>query len=96
MDVTRTSGHQYLNELSQWDHERLAQLLHTIKGTALISGYDCDLYQRLYYGWHAVSKTTQTQGKPATEMLWMHPKAASWWYVEGDEMPATLAKVPNV
>lgn len=48
---------QYHHEMNDTGHEKLARKLQTIKGMAIISGCDTDLYRRLYAGWQIKSKT---------------------------------------
>lgn len=67
---------RYTHEMTDGDHRELASMLHRVKGLVLISGYDCPLYRELYAGWHAVSKTTTTNGNSkAIEYLWISPRA---------------------
>jgi DNA adenine methylase len=49
---TRPGGTQYSNELSDKDHEGLAEVLHRCKGFVAVSGYDSGLYRDLYADWH--------------------------------------------
>ena len=46
---SRQNIDSYKYEMSNEDHERLAGVLHSIKGKAVISGYRCDLMDRLYF-----------------------------------------------
>lgn len=66
----------YSHEMSDNDHRALADLLRSVQGMVIISGYMCDLYQELYGDWMCVSKDTKTNGNnPATEYLWISPAA---------------------
>lgn len=49
---TRSSKKRYAFEMDDSDHIRLAQELKNIKGMAMISGYDSDLYNELYSDWN--------------------------------------------
>jgi len=70
---SRGDSKAYLFEMSEDEHEDLAEALHRIKGKAAVSGYRCALMERLYKGWkrhdappkrcHSVKKTRQ-------EALW--------------------------
>lgn len=60
----------YRHETTDDDHKQLAQVLHGIKGMAILSGYPSDLYCRLYNNWHMIETTTRTdRGKAVTECL---------------------------
>ena len=45
---TRGDTKAYSKEMSDQDHEELAQALNSVQGLAAISNYDCDLMSRLY------------------------------------------------
>jgi len=49
---TRASKTVYKHEYSLDQHEQLLWLLGRIKGKAIISGYDCDLYARMLKDWY--------------------------------------------
>lgn len=44
--------HYYGNTFTQDDHRTLAELLHGIKGQAMVSHYQNSLYDELYQGWN--------------------------------------------
>ncbi len=75
---TRISG-QYKHEMSDIDHLALIDVLKNIKGMAILSGYDNEIYAGL--GWK--KETTQcisASGKSddaRTECLWISPRAAA-------------------
>lgn len=72
----KTSAYQH--EMATEDHERLADTLMGIKGMALVSGYECDLYARLYAGWRRVQyETIADGGDTRTEVLWISPRAVT-------------------
>lgn len=48
---SRVSGNTYAFEMADEDHAELADMLCSIRGRAVISGYRCDLYDRLYRDW---------------------------------------------
>jgi DNA adenine methylase len=69
----------YRHELTNADHVRLAGLLQGIAGVAVVSGYDCPLYEALYTrrGWGLVRlQATDQAGGRRTECLWLHPRCA--------------------
>lgn len=75
---TRTSPNVYHAEMSDSEHQRLAQLLHACKARVVVSGYPSDLYQELYDGWRRVdiSIANHASGgrkkKRETECLWLN------------------------
>ena len=62
----------YLHEMSDDGHRRLAQLLHSVQGMAIVSGYPGTLYDELYGDWRREcfdalnDNSTQVQ-----ECIWM-------------------------
>jgi DNA adenine methylase len=73
---TRTENHRdmYRFELSDDDHRELAEVVHSLKGMSIISGYDSKLYQELYTGFHLMKKKTRkNNGREAIECLWLSP-----------------------
>ena len=77
-DTRTTSTHGYYsNEMSDEDHEELAEAAHAARAAVVISGYPGPLYSRLYQDWHTVKLpywTVQGNGtrQPRMEMLWMN------------------------
>ena len=76
---TRTSNSKaYRFEMTDADHEGLADALHGVKGLVVLSGYECPLYSRLYAGWHMTGKVTScngnTKGQSRIERLWLSPR----------------------
>lgn len=65
----------YKHELTDDDHVVLAARLNTLKGMVVVSGYDSELYDRLYAGWHKVKAMAQTHNSKiqAVETLWLSP-----------------------
>jgi len=56
---TRTSAKRYIYEMDDDAHRKLAEVLNTVKGMVILSGYDCPLYSELYdASWTRVSKET--------------------------------------
>ena len=48
---SRTDRRAYAHEMSNLEHERLAELLNSVHGRVAVSGYRCELLDRLYAGW---------------------------------------------
>lgn len=73
---TRDKGSDYRHEMTDADHRRLADVLHSLKGAVVLSGYDCDLYRSLYGDWHRVDRAAMADGaRPRTEVLWLSQNA---------------------
>lgn len=57
-------------------HSDLAGLLHSIKGMAIVSGYESELYETLFRDWKKFSiqsRTTKTT-TIKTEVIWLSPR----------------------
>lgn len=64
---------QYRFEMTDGDHEELLQVLTKIKAKAMISGYDCELYDKYLCGWRKEQIKSRTQSlAKRTETLWMN------------------------
>lgn len=64
----------YCHDMTDEDHEDLADLLKRVKGMVVVSGYACPLYDRLFGEWrqHAI-KAHADGGGARTEVLWFSP-----------------------
>lgn len=67
----------YSHELNTADHERLAALLHSLKGMVVLSSYPSPLYQRLYgERWRPITRKAFADGaREKTEVLWLNRAA---------------------
>lgn len=80
---TKTKGgrfyHRYAHEMDeQADHERLLSTLNASSSMIMLSGYRCDLYDRMLVGWTRLDRNAQMDGQvQKTESLWLNPLAAS-------------------
>jgi DNA adenine methylase len=73
---SRDSGDDYRFEMTDDDHRKLSEVLHSVQGMVVLSGYDCELYQELYKDWHKVTRKAHADwGRPRTECLWISPTA---------------------
>jgi DNA adenine methylase len=79
---TRAAEHRkaYAHEMDEAAHVLLAERLHALKGMVTLSGYDSELYRRLYAGWWRTERETFANGrgavKPArVEVLWLNDAA---------------------
>ena len=53
---------------------QLAEVLHGLRGMVIVSGYRCDLYDRLYAGWRMHERIAHADGaRRRTEVLWISP-----------------------
>src|SRR6266700_2039288 len=77
----RGDAKAYGYEMTDAEHEKLAKLLHSVRGAVALSGYRCALMDRLYGDWHRVDADTRlcnsSKGE-RTESLWTNydPSAA--------------------
>lgn len=72
-----TPGHGYRHEMSDADHELLAGAAHALTGMVLLSGYRCDLYDRLYADWERVDRKHRVQGgRRSVESVWRNQAAS--------------------
>lgn len=72
----RQSLGAYAHEMDSAMHAELLQTLTTIKGMAIISGYETVLYESMLTGWDkksTLSRTTNTQ-RPKRETIWISPQ----------------------
>lgn len=64
----------YAFEMTNDDHEKLVVALNSLKGKAILSGYDHEIYGGLSY-WHKVTKEARVQQDGTkVECLWLCPK----------------------
>ena len=64
--------HTYTFEMTDQQHVALAEKLHGIQGLAAVSGYRCELYDRLYADWQRVDREALADGATSrTESLWL-------------------------
>ena len=65
----------YLHGMTDNDHESLSIVLHQVQGFVILSGYSCELYNRLYSGWelHQIESTTNKNAKKV-ESIWINKK----------------------
>lgn len=74
---TRDKGGDYRHEMTDEDHEYLADLLKSLHGMVVLSGYPSALYQRHYGTWYRVERMALADGaRQRTEVLWLNEAAA--------------------
>ena len=71
----RGDSKAYGYEMTNTEHERLAEILHSVRGAVALSGYRCGLMDRLFKNWHRVDADTRlcnsSKGE-RTESLWIN------------------------
>lgn len=73
----RRGNAAYAYELTDADHEQLAEVLHGLSGMVVLSGYRSDLYAALYPDWQVVERGHLADGaRPRVECLWLNRHAA--------------------
>lgn len=66
--------HGYSYEMEGAEHEDLAEFLGDLEGMVVVSGYRCELYDRIYDGWATIEKDALADGaRPRVECLWLSP-----------------------
>ena len=71
--LSTRSRRQYRFEMTDNDHEELLQVLRKSKAKIMVSGYDCDLYDRYLHNWRKEQTRSRTQSlQQRTETLWMN------------------------
>jgi DNA adenine methylase len=74
INTRQTQGDDYAAELTDDNHRELVDLLLTIKGSAILSGYNTQLYLPLERdGWKTISHVKLAGEKYKEEMLWIKP-----------------------
>lgn len=74
----RGASHGYRHEMTNDEHVELAHVLRSVDGMVMLSGYDCELYSKLYGDWLRMERTTLADGaRPRVESLWLNPAAES-------------------
>lgn len=78
MSTRGDTGKDYRYELTEDDHAELAELLRSVQGYVVLSGYPSDLYDELYAGWQQVKRKSLADGaRERTEVLWLSPRTAA-------------------
>jgi DNA adenine methylase len=82
---TLRKGKGYRHEMTDDDHRALAEVLRSVEGMVVLSGYACELYDRdLYPDWDRREKATHGDGAvKRTEVLWLNPACRSALAQEG-------------
>lgn len=78
---SRASFNDYKYEFTKNDHIDLADQLHNIKGKAMVSGYNSDLYDELYKNWNKVMfpiKKNNIRSSEVQEVIWINYSNSSY------------------
>lgn len=68
----------YRHEMTDADHERLAERLHRARGMVVVSGYPSDLYASLYAGWERHERShVADRAAMRTEAVWLNPACSA-------------------
>lgn len=73
--ASRGDPSAYGYEMTDSDHEELADMLHGIRGRAVVSGYRTDLYNRLFSEWRRVDapvRLCHSTRTPRQESAWLN------------------------
>ncbi len=79
--ATRAQGNKYdlgwrmyAHEMTDEDHLALLDVLLTLRGMVVLSGYAHPLYDNALRGWERLEAATYADGaRPRTEVLWLNP-----------------------
>ncbi|MCL0094448.1 DNA adenine methylase [Dehalococcoidales bacterium] len=72
---SRGDPHAYGYEMTEKDHEELAEVLHSVKGKVAVSSYHSPLVDRLYKDWNCVEadeKIIHSAKELRREVLWIN------------------------
>ena len=71
----RASFNDYKFEFSDENHIALSEQLHRVKGLAMVSSYNSDLYNELYHDWRKIElpvKKNNIRSSEVQEVIWMN------------------------
>ncbi len=64
----------YEHEMTDAQHEQFAEVLQDLRGMVIVSGYRCDLYDRLFACWQRRERVAHADGaRDRVEVLWLSP-----------------------
>jgi DNA adenine methylase len=68
----RTRAPSYKHELNDQQHRELSESLASLKGTVVVSGYRCPLYDEIFDGWRRIDAAAHADGaRDRVESLWL-------------------------
>lgn len=63
----------YAFEMTDDDHREMAKIINEIKGMAVVSGYDSELYSEIFKGWSKIERKAFADGAvERVECLWLN------------------------
>lgn len=67
----------YRHEMTDEQHAELANLLKSLRGYVVLSGYTCQMYDDLYSGWMRIDHAAHGDSAcDRVESLWLNPRCA--------------------
>ena len=78
---TRGDRKAYGFEMTDRDHEELADLLHRVRAAVAVSGYRCSLLDRLYRDWRRFAgdrRLCHSAKRARTESVWLNYDPGRW------------------
>lgn len=72
---SRGDSKAYSFEMTDAEHEEFAEKLNDLKAKVAVSGYKCDLYDRIFKHWRRIeaqAKSCHSVKKSRTECLWIN------------------------
>ena len=74
----KRAGRAYRHEMTNEEHVDLAELLDSLQGHVVLSGYPSELYTEMYGSWTYHEKESRAAGgEPRMEGLWVRPSGAA-------------------
>ncbi|KKK66940.1 hypothetical protein LCGC14_2959050 [marine sediment metagenome] len=72
----RDGWRAYVHNLTDDEHESLAEVLRSLDGMVVLSGYPSPLYDELYKGWSSIERSALADGgMKRLEVLWLNEAA---------------------
>ena len=68
----RERSQAYRHEMTDDQHRELAEVLTSLRGAVVVSGYRCPLYDELFEGWQRIDAAAHADGaRDRVESLWL-------------------------
>ena len=67
--------YRYPYEMTDDDHSELVAALRRVKAKVMVSGYRCELYDKIYSGWNRIDDEpylSPLSKKPKQESIWLN------------------------
>ncbi|MCP2731091.1 DNA adenine methylase [Limnofasciculus baicalensis] len=91
---SRGDSNAYGYEMTDREHQELAEVLGNVKGKVALSGYHCELLDTLYKDWNYIESNPKrcfSVKQPRTEVLWINynlpQETKKWENQEKSSMP---------